>query len=118
MDELIKHFSNIYATDRATLGVICVLCAMSAYVIKEYLANPIMVIFAYPVLVILSVLVYYGMLVAEMFPPKKLDQWLMWTIFSTICGNMMGIVVVALASRVRESFRRPFERIASPKSRI
>ena len=118
MDELIKHLSNIYAMDRSTLVVIAVLCAMSAYVIKEFIANPIMVIFIFPILVLFSVLFQYLFLVAELFPPKKLDQWLMWTIMATICGNIVGIIGVALAGRVRESLRRPFARIATPQTRF
>lgn len=117
MDEVIKHLSNIYAMDRSTLAVICVLCLMSAYVVKDYMASPIMVIFVYPILVLLSVLVQYAFLVTELFPPKKLDQWLMWTIFSAICGNIIGIIAVALLNRVREAFRQPFQRLASPQTR-
>ena len=118
MSEVYKHLSNIYAMDRATLGVICALCVMSSYFVKEYMANPIMVIFVYPILIVFSVLIHYSFVVAELFPSKKLDQWLMWTIFATICGNMLGLVVVAMIGRVRESMRRPFQRVADPRSRI
>ena len=70
MDEVFKHLSNICAIDHATLGIICVLCGAAAYVLKEYLANPIMVIFVYPILFALSVLVQYCFILGEMFPPE------------------------------------------------
>lgn len=107
MDELLKHLSNIYAMDGATLGVICVLCTVAAYALKEYLASPIYVVFAYPVLFIFSVLIQYGFILAELYPPRKLDQWLMWTIMASICGNIIGIAVVAWFCRFKESLTTP-----------
>lgn len=111
MELVLKHLSNIYAMDRPTIIVICVLCAIAGYVIKEYLTSPIMVVFVYPVLVLFSVLVQYGFLHFELFPPKKIDQWLMWTIMASICGNILGIAAVAMVGSVREfaRSRRPFK---------
>lgn len=60
MDEVVKHRSNICAIDWPTLTAICVLCAISAIVLKDYLANPIMIVFVYPVLFVLSVAVHYS----------------------------------------------------------
>jgi len=110
MDEVIKHLSNIYSMDRPTLGVICALCAIAALALKDYLASPIFVIFAYPVLFIPSVLVQYLFILGEFYPPRKLDQWLMWTIMASICGNIAGIAVVAWFSRAREALTTPHTR--------
>jgi hypothetical protein len=100
--ELLKHFDNIVGMDWQTLAVICLLCGVAAYFLKEYLANPPMIIFVYPLLVLLSILVQYGFLAAEIFPPKKLDQWLMWTILASICGTIAGTVIVAVVIVLRE----------------
>ena len=53
----------------------------------------------------------YTFISFELFPPKKIDQWLMWTIMATICGNILGITAVALLGSVRElaRSRRPFK---------
>ena len=67
------------------------LCAIAAYFIKDYLANPPMVIFVYPVLLLFSVLAQYFFMHGEFYSPKKLDQWLMWTILASIAGNVIGI---------------------------
>ena len=99
MDEIIKHINNILEMDRATLGVIAGLCVMSAYALKEYMANPVLVIFVYPVLFVFSVLIQYGMILLELYPPRKLDQWLMWTIMASICGNILAIAFVAAVGR-------------------
>jgi hypothetical protein len=118
MDELVKHLSNIYAMDRATLAVIAVLCAISCYALKEFMVNPIMVIFVYPLVFVLSVLVQYGFILGELFQLRRIDQWLMWTVMACICGNVVGIIVVACAGRLRErvSARRQFTPIAVPRS--
>lgn len=101
MDEVIKHLNNIYAMDQATLGALCALCTVSAYALKDYLAFPIMAIFALPVLFLCSVLVQYMFILGEFYVPRKLDQWLMWTIIAAICGNMIGITVVAGLGHLR-----------------
>jgi hypothetical protein len=120
MELVLKHLSNIYAIDRPTIIVICVLCAIAGYVIKEYLASPIMVVFVYPVLVLFSVLVQYSFITFELFPLKKIDQWLMWTIMASICGNILGIAAVALLGSVREFTRskKPFRPATSAQGRL
>lgn len=119
MDEVFKHIGNIYAMDRATLAVICALCAIAAFALKDYMANPIMVIFVYPVLFLFSVLIQYLFILGELYPPKKIDQWLMWTIMASICGNIMGIALVAWVGRFREDARarRMYKPIATQQSR-
>jgi hypothetical protein len=106
MPIILNHIENIIATDRPTLAVICVLCALVAYFLKEYLANPPMIIFVYPVLVLFSLLVHYFVVLMEIYPPKKLDQWLMWTILATICGTIVGTVLVAGLAMLRDGLNR------------
>ena len=108
MSFLIKHIDNLLTMDWQTLVVLAVLCALAAYFIKEYLANPPMVIFVYPVLLFFSMLVQYLFILGELYPPKKLDQWLMWTIMASICGTIVGTVLVAGfgRSRIEQASRR------------
>jgi hypothetical protein len=102
MDILLKHLENIVATDWQTIAVICVLCGLAAYFLKEYLANPPMIVFVYPVLVALSLLAQYLFTIADLYVPKKLDQWLMWTILATICGTIVGTCLVGALVSLRE----------------
>ena len=106
MTDLLKHIDNIIAMDWQTIAVICALCAVAAYFLKEYLANPPMIIFVYPLIVVLSILVQYGFVVAEIFPPRKLDQWLMWTILASICGTITGTALIAGLMTLRDGPRR------------
>ena len=102
MTFLAQHLEGLFSIDWKTLAVIAVLSAFASYFIKEYLANPPMIIFVYPLLVLFSLLAQYFFMVMETFPPKKLDQWLMWTIMSTIIGTIIGMGLVAGLVHFRE----------------
>jgi len=91
---LAQHFSNILSADYETIGILCLLCALAAYFIKEYLANPPMIIFVYPVLVACSILAHYVFNLFEVYANSRLDQWLMWTIMAAICGTIAGIGLI------------------------
>ena len=106
MTSLFKHFENILSIDRPTILVICVLCALAAWVLKEYLAHPPLIIFVYPLLVVLSILTQYLLILGEVYIPQKLDQWLMWTIMASICGTISGVLLVAATASVREGLAR------------
>jgi fucose 4-O-acetylase-like acetyltransferase len=105
MDEILRHLGNIYDMDRATLGVIVALCAVAAFTIKDYMANPFMAILVFPLLVVFSVGAKYLFILGEMYPFRKLDQWLIWTVAAAIVGNAIGIALVALITRVSEALR-------------
>jgi hypothetical protein len=103
---LLKHAEGLMAMDWSTIIVVCVLCGLASYFLKEYLANPPMIIFVYPVLVALSLLAQYLFTINDLYNPKKLDQWLMWTILATIGGTIAGTALVGLLVSVREGFGR------------
>jgi hypothetical protein len=102
MSFLARHFNDLLGMDWQTLVVIAVLCGFASYFIKEYLATPPLIIFLYPLLVLFSVLTQYLFTQIELFPPKKLDQWLMWTIMASICGTIIGTCLVAGMITLRE----------------
>jgi hypothetical protein len=102
MDELIRHLQNIYAMDWPTLAVISSLCVATAFAIREYLAHSILALLALPVLFAASVGMQYLLIVGEVYIPNKLEQWLMWTVIASICGNMIGIAIVAAVGRIKD----------------
>lgn len=102
MDELVTHIDNICATDWLTLATILLFCVATALALKEYVA-PVLAILALPLLFLGSVLVHYSFVLGQVYIPNKLDQWLMWTVLASICGNMIGIAVIAAIGRLRDS---------------
>jgi hypothetical protein len=103
MSVLMTHIEGLLAMDWATIAVVCVLCGMASYFLKEYLANPPMIVFVYPVLVALSLLAQYTFTISDLYAPNKLDQWLMWTILATICGTVVGTGLVGALAAFRDS---------------
>ena len=97
-----KHLESIISIDRPSLIVIALFCALAAYVLKDYLANPQIALLVFPVLVAFSMLAHYIFIIMDTYPPKKLDQWLMWTIMSAITGTIVGTGLVACIVHLRE----------------
>ena len=97
-----RYVESIYLIDRPTIIVILVFCGLAGYALKDYLSSPPMLILVFPVLVFFSFLAQAAFIALDTFPPKKLDQWLMWTIMAAIVGNIAGIGLVACVVRLRE----------------
>jgi hypothetical protein len=112
MDALLRHVEGLMAMDWSTIIVVCVLCGLASYFLKEYLANPPMIVFVYPVLVALSLLAQYLFTISDLYAPKKLDQWLMWTILATICGTVVGTGLVGALAALRD---RPGQKKPKPR---
>jgi hypothetical protein len=117
MTVLLKHVDGILSIDLPTLIVIAVLCGAAAWVIKEYLSNPLMFLAVFPALFLISVLIQYAFILGELYVPNKIDQWLMWTILAGIGGTVLGIVVVGCCCKLQEAWRKPFKPQVSPAVR-
>ena len=115
---MIKEIENLISMDWQTLVVLAIFCVIAAYFIRDFLASPPMIVFVYPVLLGFSVLAQHAFIYLEMYPPKKLDAWLMWTVISAIIGNFVGLLVVACLGRLREMIGiRPPQPAASTPTR-
>jgi hypothetical protein len=102
MSFLSKHIDNLLLMDWQTLTLLAVICAIAAFFIKDYLTNPILVLFIYPILLFFSIMAQYFITQAELYSPKKLDQWLMWAIIASICGTILGTGLVACVAVLRD----------------
>ena len=88
MSQLLKDLNTNFSLDWQTLAVIAVLCALAAYFIREYLANPSMIIFVYPLLFLLSVRRLGGERGGEGEHGKKAPS--SWTIFRSCRASRQG----------------------------
>jgi hypothetical protein len=102
MSVLSKHIDSLLLMDWPTIICLAVICAVACFFIKNYLANPLFVIFMYPLLLFFSILAQYFFNQAEFFSPKKLDQWLMWTIMASLVGTVIGTGLVAGIAALRD----------------
>ena len=89
MDKLISHLDKYSEPGLGDIGSCRRCCArLPPMFVKEYLANPPMIIFVFPVMIFCGLAAYYLFVATEQFNPKKIDQWLMWTILASICGTI------------------------------
>jgi hypothetical protein len=106
MSFLSKHLDGLLLMDWQSLALLAVICAVAAFFIKDYLANPLLILFIYPFLVLFSVFIQYVFMQSEFYSPKKLDQWLMWTILASIGGTVIGTGLVACIVTARDRSSR------------
>lgn len=102
MDFISKNIDSLLLMDWQTISLLAVLCALAAFFIKDYLANPLTVILMYPVLLFFSIMAQHVINQSELYSPRKLDQWLMWTIMASICGTIIGTGLVAGVAMLRD----------------
>jgi hypothetical protein len=102
-----KHFDSLLLMDWPTIICLAQICAVACFFIKNYLANPLFVIFMFPVLLFFSILAQYFFGQAELYSPKKLDQWLMWTIMASLVGTTIGTGLIAGIAALRDRSDTP-----------
>jgi fucose 4-O-acetylase-like acetyltransferase len=102
MSFISRHIDNLWQMDWQTIAALAVICAVAAFFIKDCLAHPPFILFVYPFLLVFSILAQYFFLQAELFTPKKLDQWLMWTLLASTCGTLIGTGLLAAVAALRD----------------
>jgi hypothetical protein len=94
VDALIVHLQGIFSLSWVILLVIGGLCAITCYLLKDYLTHPPLAILIFPMMMFFAMVVQYLVICAELFSSRNIEQWLMWTIFSSICGSVLGVALV------------------------
>jgi hypothetical protein len=87
------------------VAIICLLCALAAYFIKEYLARPPMIIFVYRCSLPAQVLRIMSSTFLKFIQTTRLEQRLMWTLMAAICGTIAGIGLIIGAVITKERLR-------------
>jgi len=100
IDNLLQMGGWLLQMDWQTIAALALICAVAAFFIKDCLAHPPFVMFIYPCLLIFSILTQYFFLQAGLFTPKKLDQWLTWTLLASTCGTLVGTGLLAAVAIV------------------
>lgn len=106
MDFFSRHVDGIMLMDWQSLVLLGAICAIAAFFIKDHLANPLLAILVYPLLLLFSVLAQYIISQSDLYSPKKFDQWLMWSILASIAGNVIGMGIVAGIVTLRDRSSR------------
>lgn len=105
MTTLTKHLVAMFEVDGGTLAIIVAIACVAVFMMRNHLANILTVILIFPLMLLLSIVAHYIVLVSGLYDPKKLADWLIWTITSATVGTMAGLAIVALTAMMWE--RRP-----------
>jgi hypothetical protein len=90
--------------DGGTWFLVLSICGIACWVIRNHLANIAMLLVIFPLMVLLSLAVNYGVVLAEVYPATKLAEWLVWTIIGTSVGSVGGITTfIALSNLLSRS---------------
>jgi hypothetical protein len=97
-----KHFMNIFEIAGSTLFILGLISGIAVWKIRDYLANTGLLVLIFPLVLFLSMTVQYVFTVHEFYAPKKMAEWLMWTIGAGTIGTTVGIAIVVMLSRLWE----------------
>ena len=86
-------------TDPAAVTVICLMCMLGAYMVKDSLDNPNGAFLIYPLLVMLSILSNWVFGQFGLFDSKKMEPWLIEVTISSAIGMIVGLSCFVLIMR-------------------
>ena len=86
-------------TDPAAFTVMCLMCSVGAYMVKDSMMNPNGAFLIYPILVSLSVLTNWVFAQFGVFDLKKMEPWLVAVTMSSALGMIIGLSLFVLLMR-------------------
>ena len=105
MEFLLKSLNEAMEIPMSTLVLISVMSSIAMYFVRSHLVIPGLVIFLYPVVVVLSAIANFCLTKLEVFPLNKYDQWLICTISSSTIGIVLTLGLAALLARFSENMQ-------------
>ena len=101
---MIFDYANLLTEiDKSTLAMLCFICGVAKWMIKNHLTNSAMVFIMYPFTMLFSMAAYATFNYFELFAANKHDQWLMWTIMAATVGVIVTLGVTALMMKLLEA---------------
>jgi hypothetical protein len=96
MPTLMTHYNNIMAMDQQTWFMILGICCAAGFAIKNHLPNPGVLILITPLTFAVALVAQYSLIMLEIMPTAKIEQWLLACIVSSGIGTIFSIVVMAI----------------------
>lgn len=104
MEQFIDELRAFYALDSTTVIVVVLFGGWAAYMIRDKLTNPASVVILYPIFVVVGLTTYAVAANLHWFSPKRMVEWLTFTVLSASIGAIMGILLVAILRSVQDRF--------------
>lgn len=102
MTNLSAHLAAIIDIDSSTWVLFTLICGSSVWLMRNHLANILTVILIFPLVMFLSLAINYASATHGLFDPKKMSDWMIWTIMSATAGTMVGLAIIAVTARMWE----------------
>ncbi len=100
MTSLGAHLTAMFDVSGGTLFLFCMICGTSVWLIRNSLASSAAALLIFPAGMFLTLLVNYFMLSNGMFDPKKMADWLIWTIMAATVGSLSDIGLTAAIAQL------------------
>jgi predicted membrane-bound spermidine synthase len=104
MENLIDQLRSFYTLDSSTVIVVVLFCGWAAYMIRNNLTNPASLALIFPLFLFIAFTTYAVAASHALFSPKRMVEWLTYTVFSASIGAIMGISLVAVLRLVQDRF--------------
>jgi hypothetical protein len=105
MNYVVEAATALMEIDASTISLLCFICAVAKYIIKNHLANSAMVFIMYPFTMLFSMGAYAVFQRLELFASNKPDQWLMYTIMAGTIGVLITLGCTVVLLRISEHFK-------------
>jgi hypothetical protein len=97
-----EQLAIIMEIDRSTYLLIAFFCGWAAYFVRARLLNAATLTFLYPLFCLLAFAFYAAFVSLELFSPKRIADWIMYSVFAAAGGCTLGIGLLSLARRIQE----------------
>jgi hypothetical protein len=104
MIDTLDQIRDFYVLDKTTVSVVLIFCGWAAYTIRDKLTNPASLIILYPIFVFIGLSIYALAANFNWFSPKRMVEWLTYTVLSASIGAIVGILLVAVLRSVQDRF--------------
>ena len=88
--------------DSSTWVLFTLICGSAVWLMRNHLANILTVILIFPLVMALSIAINYVAATNGLFDPKKMSDWMIWTIIAATAGTMFGLAIIAVTARMWE----------------
>lgn len=102
MTSLSTHFAAMFDIDSSSWVLFTLICGSAVWLMRNHLANILTVILIFPLVMFLSLAINHLCMTNGLFDPKKMSDWMIWTIMCATAGTMFGLAIIAVTARMWE----------------
>ena len=94
--------AQMFEISGATWFLFCMIGGVALFVIRNHVADPLLLLVTFPLVVLMSVALFHVCRVLLLFNPDKMADWMAWTIMTGTAGTMLGIGFVVMVGRLQD----------------